>query len=289
MKPLVDYDKVGDIVVITMSSPPVNALGPGLRSALAEAPDSFAGDEDARAAILRGAGRHFCAGADVTEFERPPQPPWLPELVAQVESRQKPVIAAIHGSALGGGLELAMGCHYRCALPDARVGLPEVTLGLLPGASGTQRLPRLTGVARALEIMTSGRPLGAREASELGIIDRIVEGDLLTGALEWARELLESGCGPRRLSETVLEDPQATPEFFASSREALLKKARGQEAPLRILECLEAAVTLPWKEALAREAELFEICRSSPQFAAMRHLFFAERQVSRVPGLSGEA
>ncbi len=288
MTALVDYEKIDDIAVITMSHPPVNALGLELRTALADAFERFRADTGVRAAVLRGTGRHFCAGVDISEFDQPPQSPWLPQLVAQIESQDKPVIAAIHGSALGGGLELAMACHYRCALPDARLGLPEVNLGLLPGASGTQRLPRLTGVATALEMMCSGRPVDARKAREMGIIDRIVDGDLLTGAIAWTWELIESASPPRRLSETALEDPEATPEFFSSSREALLKRSRGQEAPLRILECLEAAVTLPWEAALAREAELFEACRTSPQSAALRHLFFAEREVGRVPGLSGE-
>jgi 3-hydroxyacyl-CoA dehydrogenase len=228
-------------------------------------------------------GRTFIAGADISEFGKPLQDPWLPAVVNRLEGFDKPVVAAIHGTALGGGFEVALGAHYRCAVPSARVGLPEVKLGLLPGAGGTQRSPRLAGVEAALNLMTSGTPIAAAQAAVIGLIDRVVEGDLLEGALAWARELVESGAKPRRTTE------QAIPEFddgiFDEYRAILAKRARQQIAPQFIVDCVEGATRLPVEEGMRLEREKFEELMDGEQSIALRHVFFAERAAAKVDDL----
>ncbi len=282
---LVHCKTVDHIAYISMENPPVNALSLPVRIALWRCLERFAEDPQAYCAVLHGIGRTFIAGADITEFDHEPEDPWLPELVQKIEDLDKPVIAAIHGSALGGGLEIALACHYRCALADAKVGFPEVTLGLLPGASGTQRLPRLTGVGKALDMMISGKPIGAREAMQHGIIDRIIDGDLLEGATEYAREIMQEQAPSRKISQLAVDTTNMDAEFFQQYRSSIANKTRGSFAPEQIIKCVEAATTLPYAEALAREAELFAACLQSEQSQALRHLFFAEREVTRVPGL----
>ena len=286
MTEVVSYAVEGEIAVITIDSPPVNAMGQAVRQGVCEAMDRLAADKQARAAVLICAGRTFIAGADISEFGKPVRDPWLPEVVARIESSEKPVIAAIHGTALGGGLETALGCHYRCAVPSAKAGLPEVNLGLLPGASGTQRLPRLTGVRKALDLMIAGKPVSAQEAKASGIVDEIVEGDLRAGAIAYAKRLLAGKAPLRRISRMPLSDPEATPQFFAEYRKQIARQARGYFAPEQIVKCVEAAATRTYAEGLKVERELFDQCMASPQSKAMRHLFFAEREVARVPGIS---
>jgi len=272
-------DKIG---VITIDFPPVNALSHAVRQGLHDA--IAAAQVDASEAIVIVCdGRTFIAGADITEFGKPPQKPLLPDLLDEIEASAKPVIAAIHGTALGGGLETALAAHYRCALDTARVGLPEVKLGLLPGAGGTQRLPRLAGVTAALDLMTSGTPIPAAKALELGIVDRIVAGDLRHAAIAWACELAGGGKGVRRSSEQVV--PDFDPSIFDSYRSALAKRAKGQIAPRHIVSCVQAATERPFAEGLKLERELFLKCLESPQSVAMRHLFFAERQAAKIDGL----
>ena len=279
----VSYRREGDIAVITVDSPPVNALSLPVRRGLAACFTQFAHDAAAKAAVLICAGRTFIAGADITEFDKPIEEPWLPQVVHQIEDLAKPVVAAIHGTALGGGLETALACHYRVAVPSAQLGLPEVSLGLLPGATGTQRLPRLAGVQAALDAMISGRPLPAKAALEKGVIDRLVDGDLEAGAIAYARELLAAGKGPRKIRDIVI-DPKSVPEgFFAEYRKSIARDTRGFFAPEQIVKCVEAAVGLPYFEAVARENELFMQCLHSPQSRAQRHLFFAEREVAKIP------
>ena len=276
---------VDQIAYISLENPPVNALSLPVRIALWQCIERFAEDPQARCAILHGIGRTFIAGADITEFDHAPEDPWLPELVQKIEDLDKPVIAAIHGAALGGGLEIALACHYRCARSDAKVGFPEVTLGLLPGASGTQRLPRLTGISKALDLMISGKPVAAGEALQHGIIDRLVDGDLLEGATGYARELIQEQAPARRLSQLEVDTSNIDADFFQQYRSSIAKKTRGNFAPEQIIKCVEATATLPYAQALAREAELFAACLHSDQSRALRHLFFAEREVTRVPGL----
>ncbi len=275
----VSYQLKGSIGLITVDNPPVNALSQPVRQGLLEAISS-AQDDASEAVVIYCAGRTFIAGADITEFGKPLQDPWLPELLNTIEASSKRVIAAIHGTALGGGFETALAAHYRCAVSSAKVGMPEVHLGLLPGAGGTQRTPRLAGVKAALDMITSGAPVGAPQALELGLIDKVIEGDLLQEVLAWAKELVDSGAPIRKSSE------QSVPEFdaaiFDEYRSMLAKRARGQVAPAHIVSAVEAAATGSFEDGMAKERALFMACMESPQSAGMRHIFFAERQAAKV-------
>lgn len=282
---VVSYEIMGNIGVIRINNPPVNALSHALRAALQEVVIEAQNDAS-EALVLICVGRTFIAGADIKEFGKPPQQPWLPEMLDTIEQSGKIIVAAIHGTALGGGLETALASHYRCAVSSAKIGLPEVTLGLLPGAGGTQRLPRLVGARAALDIMTSGKPISAGKGAELGIIDRIIEGDLEPGAITYAQELLNSQAKLRRVSELRVDPASASAEMFEQYRQTLTKRARGQIAPLNIVKCVEAAVALPFAEGSAIERTLFKECMQSSQSAAMRHMFFAERQAAKINGLS---
>ncbi|MDX1506670.1 MAG: 3-hydroxyacyl-CoA dehydrogenase NAD-binding domain-containing protein [Woeseiaceae bacterium] len=278
----VSYEREADIGVILIDNPPVNAMSQAVRQGVQDAIRAAQAD-DSKAVVILCAGRTFVAGADIKEFGKPPKDPWLPELLAEVEASAKPVVAAIHGTALGGGFELCLASHYRCALASAKVGLPEVKLGLLPGAGGTQRTPRLAGVAAALDLMTSGTPIGAESAQTLGLIDRIVEGDLRQAALAYARELVDKGASCRRSSE--LPAPASDQPLFAEYRRQLEKKARGQIAPQRIVDCVEAATMLPFPDGMKKERETFLELMAGPQSAGLRHLFFAEREAGKIKGI----
>lgn len=287
MSDLIHFDLRGDVALITVDNPPVNALSQPVRAGLLAAFEQLA-SSTAKAAVLICKGRTFIAGADISEFGKPPADPWLPEVLADIESSAVPVIAAMHGTALGGGLETAMACHFRMAVPAAKLGLPEVMLGLLPGAGGTQWAPRLMGVERALDLMTSGKPIGAETAQESGLLDRITEGDLESGALAWAREMIDSGTAPRRTSELAVESSHLPDGFFDEARAAVAKRTRGLPAPQSIVDCMEAAVALPADEAAAFERDRFMELMMSPESEGLRHLFFAERQASRVEGIPRE-
>jgi 3-hydroxyacyl-CoA dehydrogenase len=269
------------IAVITVDNPPVNAISQAVRRGLVDAMAEIAANDGAKAAVILGAGRMFIAGADVREFGKPPEPPTLPEVVAAIEASDKPVVVAIHGVALGGGLEIAMGCHYRVVAPGAKLGLPEVNLGIIPGAGGTQRLPRLVGFKAALDLVTTGRQAGAREAAEMGLADAVIEGDLKQGALAFARAQI--GKPVRRVSEIEAPKPESD-AFFTDAKVATARRARGQVSPVKAVEALEAA-TLPFAEGHKREREIFVALRGSDQAKALRHAFFAERAVGKVPGL----
>ena len=279
----VNYEVEDGIAVITIDNPPVNAMSAAVRKGCWEALDKLAADGAAGAAVLICAGRTFIAGADITEFDKPIVDPWLPDVVEKFEASDKPVVAAIHGTALGGGLETAMGCHYRCAVPSARVGLPEVHLGLLPGATGTQRLPRLAGARMALDMMTSGRQVGAEEALKAGIIEKLVEGDLRAGAIAYARELLDGGAPLKRVSELDVDATGMDDAFYAGYEQQLARKARGFFAPFQILKCVRAAVDQPYSDAFITERRLFDECKASTHSQAQRYLFFAEREVAKIP------
>ena len=276
------------LAVVTIDHPPVNALSQAVRAGIVSALDE-AERADAEAVVLHCAGRTFVAGADIREFGKPPKPPWLPEVIARIEACSRPVVAAIHGTTLGGGLELALGCHYRIAVPTARVGFPEVLLGLIPGAGGTQRLPRLVGAERALEMMISGKPVNAVEAARAGIVDRLAEsGDLLDEARAFARELAAGGEPPRLIRNLSVEP--VDPEFFTEYRKRIARKTRGLMSPERIVRCVEASLQAPIDQALKEEREHFFECMASPQSSALRHLFFAERQaVKPPPGVNASA
>ena len=279
----VNYTLTDNIGVITVDNPPVNALSQAVRQGFMDALD--VADNDASEAVLIICdGRTFIAGADISEFGKPLQDPWLPEVVNRIESTAKPVVAAIHGTALGGGFEVALSAHYRCAVASARVGLPEVKLGLLPGAGGTQRTPRLAGVEAALDLMTSGVPIAAARATEIGLVDKIVDGDLREGALDWTRELLADGAAPRITSAQPVADHDAA--IFDTYRAVLAKRARGQTAPQFIVDCIEAAATMPFEAGLNVEREKFFELMQGEQSAALLHFFFAERQAARIEGLA---
>ena len=281
---VVSYQLEGDIGVIRLNNPPVNALSHVLRTGIQDAVTQAQNDASL-ALVLICEGRTFIAGADISEFGKPPMLPSLPELLVVIEASQKPIIAAIHGTALGGGLETALACHYRCALSSAQVGLPEVKLGLLPGAGGTQRVPRLTGVNAALDLMTTGTPIAAAQAQSIGLIDKVVEGDLLSAALEFAKEVIAQGAELKQVSALDVDKAAASDEFFVNYRKTLNKRFRGQEAPHRIVECVEAALNSAFDEGLKVERRLFVECMQSSQSAALRHMFFAERMSSKVKDL----
>lgn len=275
----------GDILVVTIDNPPVNALGVDVRRGLVEAIDAAGADSAVKAVLIVGSGKTFIGGADIREFGKPPMTPFLPDVCNDIEACSKPVVAVIHGAALGGGLEIALAAHYRLALPAAKLGLPEVALGLLPGAGGTQRTPRLIGAAAALDLMLSGRHVGAAEAAKLGLVDRVVESaDPLAAGLAYAQELVQGGAPVRRTRDaTQLADTAAQRAAIDSARAETAKKSRGLFSPLKIVDAVQGALELPFDEGQALERKLFLDCLDSPQRAGLVHAFFAERETARAP------
>ena len=286
---LVLFSRDGEIGVVTVNNPPVNALSPGVPEEIVAHIQAAAADEEVKAIVVIGAGRTFVAGADIREFgkitagkrDRLRLEPQL----RIIENCAKPVIMAIHGTALGGGLEVAMAGHYRVAVASAQVGQPEVKLGIIPGAAGTQRLPRLAGVQKAAEMCAFGDPVSAQEALACGILDGIVEGDLLAGSVAFAREKAVSGEPPPKTSERNEKLVGDWKPVFAGLRTEAARKARGQKAPLAALDAVESATTLSFDEGCRREAELFDQCLYDTQSKAMISVFFAERTAGRIPGL----
>ena len=282
---VVQTERDGEIAVLTMNSPPVNALGLALRSGVVEAIRAVDSDPAVKAIVLMGAGRGFSGGADITEFSKPPQSPSLHDMLDAIEQSGKPVIAALHGSTLGGGFETALACHYRVAVPSAKVGLPEVKLGLLPGAGGTQRLPRLIGPEAALEIITSGSPVGAKAALSQGVLDQIVEeNDLRGGAIAFARHVIADKLPLKRVRDLddKIAPARGKPEIFANFAKANARKFRNLEAPMKCIEAVRGAVDLPFDEGMANERRLFTELAAGAQSIAQRHAFFAERAAAKV-------
>ena len=287
---VISTQRIGDILVIVSNNPPVNALGQAVRAGLAEAIAHATAEPAIRAVIIRCDGRTFFAGADITEFGKPPVGPSLPDVVDAIEQCPKPVVAAIHGTALGGGLELALACHYRIAIPSARLGLPEVKLGLLPGAGGTQRLPRVIGVAAALSMIVTGDPVMAARALEIGLLDRVAqEGSLVDEALILAAEMAQGAGHPvsslrtDRIAETA-NHLQVFDKFIAENS----RRLKGFDAPKACIEAVRAAVELPFDQGIKRERELFMKLVSGTQSKAMRHLFFAERLAAKIDGIPAD-
>ncbi len=275
-----------EVAVITVDNPPVNALSPGVPETLTAAIQQANADASVRAIVVIGAGRTFIAGADVNEFQKPTAADYVAGLRAcllTIEDSAKPAVMAIHGTALGGGLETAMAGHYRVITPSAQVGQPEVKLGLIPGAGGTQRLPRLAGIAKAVEMCAFGAPIKAQEALSSGIVDQIIDGDLRTGAVAFAREIASK---PFRKTRDRHEKLTADPTIFTAAREQAHKKLRGQTAPLLAIDAVESATKLPFSEGLEREGALFAECLRSPQSKALIHAFFAERAAAKIPGIT---
>ncbi|HEY3912584.1 MAG TPA: 3-hydroxyacyl-CoA dehydrogenase NAD-binding domain-containing protein [Stellaceae bacterium] len=281
----VDLRREGGVAVVVVDNPPVNALKHEVRAGLAQALRQARDEASVEAVAIACAGRTFFAGADISEFGKPPQPPSLGEVIAQIEAMPKPVVAAIHGTALGGGFELALACHFRVAAAGARVGLPEVKLGLLPGAGGTQRLPRLVGPEKALRMIVTGEPIGAAEAAADGIIDEIVEGDLIAGTIAFARRAVAERRPLRRVRD---RDDRLIAEGFADAAATLTQRLRGREAPTACVEAVRNAIVLPFEEGLRRESELFAKLVAGDQSKAQRHVFFAEREAAKVPGIPAE-
>jgi 3-hydroxyacyl-CoA dehydrogenase len=292
MSEVVRLERHGDIAAIVVENPPVNALGQAVRQGLTEKLAEAVGDDAIHAILVLGAGRTFIAGADIREFGKPPQPPSLPDVIDAMDACPKLLIAALHGTALGGGFEVALGCHYRVALPGTRVGLPEVKLGILPGAGGTQRTPRLIGAEKALDMILSGDFIAADKALELGLIDEIGKsGTPLEAGLAFARKAVDEAYPIRRvrdLEDKILAD-RGNSEVFDKARAKLEKTARGLFSPFRCVDAVQAAVELPFDEGLKREREMFHECLDSPQRAGLIHAFFIEREVGKVPGLKDAA
>jgi 3-hydroxyacyl-CoA dehydrogenase len=279
------FEKRGNVGIIWINNPPVNAISVGVRAAIIDGVAKLAQDPEIKVGVLACEGRTFMAGADITEFGKPPLSPSLHDAINAVESSVKPIVAAIHGTAFGGGLEVALGCHYRVAVAGAKVGLPEVKLGLLPGAGGTQRLPRLIGIEAALGIIVSGDPVPATQAAKAGVIDKIVEGDLLEGALDYARGLADQKAPLRKVRDLKIDSGKTPAGFFDEARKRVAKEKKNLFAPQRIVDALEAAAALPFEKGMARERELFLQCAQNSQSKALQHVFFAERKAANVPNL----
>jgi 3-hydroxyacyl-CoA dehydrogenase len=274
----------GDVLIVTSNNPPVNALGAAVRQGLVAAIEEAEGDDAIKAVVIRCEGQTFFAGADITEFGKPPVMPWLPTVVDTIENCSKPVVAAVHGTALGGGLEIALGCHYRVAVPGAKLGVPEVKLGLLPGAGGTQRLPRVAGVQKALEMVTSGTPIGAKDARDIGLVDRLCEGDLQQHAVAYAEEVKDVRPLPKS-SERQDKIEATDPGIFDEFRKTNARKFRGFEAPEKNIQAVEAALAKPFAEGVLDERRLFMELMSGTQARAQQYFFFAERKAAKIEGI----
>ncbi len=281
----ISTEKRGDILIVTSNNPPVNALGAGVRIGLNAALDQAAADDGIKAVVLICAGQTFFAGADITEFGKPPVEPMLPAVIGRMEAFDKPVIAAIHGTALGGGLETALCAHYRVAVPSAKLGVPEVKLGLLPGAGGTQRLPRIVGVKAALEMTAKGDPVSASQAHAWGLVDELAEeGALLDAALAFADKVKAVRPIPRVSEREAVADAEAVEAF----RKENARKFRGFDAPAANIACVEAATRLPFAEGVDFERTEFMKLMFGSQSAAQRHIFFAERKASKIDGIASD-
>ena len=288
MSEVAKLDRHDIVGIVTIDSPPVNALSAAVRGGILDNVKAAIAEPEIKVIVLTCGGRTFIAGADITEFGQPPQGASLPAVQEAMESCPKPVVAAIHGMALGGGLEVAACAHFRVALPDARFGLPEVKLGLLPGAGGTQRLPRVVGAGKALEMMTSGNPIGADQALAEGLIDEIVSDDLEAEAIAFAKRAVSDNLPftPLRDLQDKLTEARNDPDLFATFRQGMARKTRGFEAPEAIVQCVEAAVNLDFEAGLATEQKLFRKLMGGTQSAAQRYYFFAEREAAKVPGMA---
>ncbi len=282
----VRYEREGEIALIVIANPPVNALGQAVRQGLWEAIDRFAQD-DARIAVILGEGKLFLGGADISEFGKPMTEPFLPDLCTHIEGCAKPVVAAIHGPALGGGCEVALGAHYRLAMQGARLGFPEVHLGLIPGAGGSQRMPRLTGIGPAIDMMAAGGSVTAEKALAIGLVDRVATGEVRAAGIAYAQDLLEDAAPVRRTGD--LPRPTFDAATFDEARALWTKKARGEVAPLVAIDAVEVATKMELDAGIAEERRLFFKLMETPQRAGMIHAFFNDRRVSKLPELAGIA
>ncbi len=285
INPVAELAIDGDVATVTINSPPVNALSQLVRDGLKRGVEAAEADPAVKAIVIICAGRTFIAGADISEFGKPPAAPHLPDVLDTIENASKPVVAALHGTALGGGFEVALTAHYRIAVPSAKCGLPEIKLGLIPGAGGTQRLPRLIGVEKALDVILSGTPFGAREAKEWGVVDELAEeGKLQESAIGFARRLIAEKAPLKKVRDRSdkLEPARGHPEIFETIRKANARKFRGFEAWLKAIESVKNAVDLPFDEGMAKEREMFMRLLATTQSKAQRHVFFAERAAAKI-------
>ena len=283
MAEIVSFSKEGNVGMITVNNPPVNALSQAVRAGIKAGIEKGIADGGVEAMVILCDGRTFIAGADIREFGKPPMEPHLPDVCQFIEDSPKPVVAAIHGTALGGGLEIPLSCHFRIAVTSSKVGLPEVKLGLLPGAGGTQRLPRVAGVQAALEMITSGVPVGAAKAKAMGILDEIIEGDLKAAAIAFAKKVVAEKRPVRKVSSLTAKVD--TPTVFEDFAKANARKFRGFIAPFKCIEAVRIATEFPFAEGMKKERAIFMELQASDQSKAQRHVFFAEREVVRIPGL----
>ncbi len=286
----VDLAARGRVAVLTVDNPPVNALSQHVRKGLHDGIKRATADSGVQAVVIVCAGRTFIAGADITEFGKPPSEPSLHAVLDLIEGSPKPVVSAIHGTALGGGLEVTLACHYRVGVKGARFGLPEVKLGLLPGAGGTQRLPRVVGVEKGLQMMVSGDPIGADEALRAGLIDEIVDGDLTTAGVAFAEKVLDEQRPLRKIRDLTdkIAAARSKPEIFAEFRKSVARQTRGFRAPESIVKAVEAAVSLPFDQGIKRERELFVELLNSAESKAQRYFFFAEREAAKIPDVPAD-
>ena len=287
MSEVVGYEVVGRVAVLAIDNPPVNALGHAVREGIMARVDQAAADEAVEAIVLIGAGRTFPAGADIREFDMPTREPHLLAVVDHFDGVEKPVVAAIHGTALGGGLELALGCHFRVAVPSARMGTPEVKLGIFPGAAGTQRLPRIAGLDHALEMVVMGEPIGAAKARDYGIVDEIIDGDLRDGAIAFAEKVMAEG-SPRKISSEPrggIGMPEEHAETIAKYRDLANRRMPGQDSPRTCIDSVVDGLRMSYDEAVAADRKRFEVSKNSCQSKALRYAFFAEREASKIPDI----
>lgn len=288
MNDIVTVEVTDDIALVIISNPPVNAINQKVRSGLMTAFQTVDQDNNVRAVVLKCAGRTFMAGADIKEFDEPIAEPGYHEVFRVIESCSKPVIAAMHGTALGAGLEAALACHYRCAVENARMGLPEVSLGIIPGAGGSQRLPRLIGAKEALEFILGGVTVSATEAYKIGILDRVIKEDLMEGTLEYIGSLLADGVGPRKVSEMLVDKSGYGEEFLVDARKLSARRLRGQNAPNLVIEAINNAVNLPFEEGIRKEKIIGDKALVSKEAKALRNIFFSEREIGKIPGISSD-
>ena len=288
MNDIVTVEVTDDIALVIISNPPVNAINQKVRSGLMTAFQTVDQDNNIRAVVLKCAGRTFMAGADIKEFDEPIADPGYHEVFRVIENCSKPVIAAMHGTALGAGLEAALACHYRCAVKNARMGLPEVSLGIIPGAGGSQRLPRLIGAKAALEFILGVVPVSATEAYKIGILDRVIKEDLMEGTLEYIGALLADGVGPRKVSEMLVDKSGYGEEFLVDARKLSARRLRGQNAPNLVIEAINTAVNLPFEEGIRKEKIIGDKALVSKEAKALRDIFFSEREIGKIPGISSD-
>ena len=288
MNEIVSCSVIDNIAVVRIDNPPVNAMDRAVRAGLNKTFSELKNRSDIAAVVLACAGRTFVAGADIKEFDTGIRAPGFHEVLQLIEDSPRPVVAAVHGTALGAGTELALACHYRVAQQDARFGLPELSLGIIPGAGGTQRLPRLIPLDRALDMMLSGKPLPAATARELGLADALAAGDVVEGAIAFTRDLIARGAGPRRTREQPVKNAEKADAILQEKRAQIAKTMRNRKSPLALLEAVKAATELPFADGLKVESEQSRRLVQAPEARALRHLFFAEREVRKIPAVSSD-